>query len=52
MTQFYYECHKCKTLIPGSFDKSIKEQVKVLQDKNNYIFECKNCSEKKIVKDE
>lgn len=43
---FHYECHKCKTNIPGFYDNLKYDQVKMIREKKNspnWLFECFQC---------
>lgn len=46
---FTYECHQCKTLIPGHFDTINTDVVFMVKssEPNTWIFQCEHCFEYK-----
>lgn len=44
--EFFYECHKCKNLIPGYFQTNMLDPVIMVADTkpNTYVFECAKCN--------
>jgi len=43
---FYYECHKCKKLIPGHFETNATDPVVMVPEgkPNTFVFECEPCN--------
>lgn len=46
-SDFFYECHKCKKLVPGCFDTNATDPVVMVADSkpNTFLFECEPCND-------